>query len=171
MNNDSKIILPYSESCFVCGKDNEAGLRTKFYVEDGLVKMRLNAREEHCGYLNMVHGGVVAAALDECMGWASGLAVGRMCFTAELTIRYVKPVPADRSLVVSAEVVKANRCLASAQGRIIDDDGVEYVKGQGRFVPLSDEESQLVDEYLIYDGGLVPPFARLCEDLKSREES
>src|SRR5690606_33126821 len=101
--------LPNSKTCFVCGEDNAAGLQSRFYVEGGCVKMKLRPQPHHCGYANVVHGGVVAAALDECMGWAAARAIKRMCYTGELTIRYLKPVPADGDLTVCTEVKRANR--------------------------------------------------------------
>lgn len=144
--------LPNSHTCFVCGEGNHAGLQTRFYVEDDKVKTLLQAEEHHCGYRNTVHGGVVAAVLDECMGWAAGRAIGLMCYTGELIVRYVRPVPADRDLVVVAEVVRSSKRLAHVKGVIIDSEGVEYAKSEGRFIPLSVEQTLEVDDNLIYRG-------------------
>lgn len=145
--------LPNSKPCFVCGEDNPAGLRTRFYVEDGLVKARLRAQDHHCGYRNVVHGGVVAALLDEAMGWAAARAAKRMFFTAELMLRYLKPVPADRELIVCAEPVRATKRIAYAKAALVDEEGNEYVRGEGRFIPLSVEVTLEVDDNLIYRGG------------------
>ena len=169
MKKKDMIRLPYSETCFVCGKDNEAGLHSRFYVEDGKVKVSLNAKGHHCGYANTVHGGVAAAVLDECMGWAAALAIGRMCYTGEMTIRYLKPLPADRPMTVCAEIVKANKRVSSAKGSIVDEAGVEYVRGEGRYIPLSDDQSQFVDDILIYAEGTEKPFINLCQCVSDDE--
>lgn len=152
-NENGERRLPNSESCFVCGRSNHAGLKTRFYEEDGCVKARLNAAEHHCGYPNVVHGGVVAALVDECMGWAAARAVQRMCYTAELKVRYLRPVPSDRETVVSTEVVRSGRRLAEVKGRVTDSEGATYVRAEGRFIPLSAEETLKVDEMLLYDSG------------------
>lgn len=149
---DSTRFLPNSKTCFVCGEDNHAGLKTRFFVEGEYVKMPLNAQEHHCGYKNTVHGGVVAAALDECMGWAASRAIQRMCVTADLTVRYLHRVPADEGLVVRAEVVKAHRRLVQTAAVLLDAAGKEYARAEGRFLPLTVEETLEVDDALIYRG-------------------
>jgi len=151
--DDQKRFLPNSKTCFVCGEDNASGLRTRFYVEGDDVKMPLTAVEHHCGYENTVHGGVVAAALDECMGWAAARAIQRMCVTAELTVRYIERVPVDRDLTVSARVLQSHRRMVSAEAEIADGAGAVFARANGRFLPLSEDETLQVDDALIYRGG------------------
>lgn len=145
--------LPNSKTCFVCGEDNVSGLQTRFYVEDDRVKMPLNAVEHHCGYENTVHGGVVAAALDECMGWAAARAIERMCVTAELTVRYIERVPVAPDLTVEAEVKRAHRRMVQTEARLVDSGGNVLARAEGRFLPLSSEETLAVDDALLYRGG------------------
>lgn len=144
--------LPNSKTCFVCGEDNASGLRTRFYVEDGLVKMPLTAVEHHCGYENTVHGGVVAAALDECMGWAAARAIERMCVTAELTVRYIERVPVSPDLTVEAAVTRTHRRMVQTEARIVDGGGKVLARAEGRFLPLSPQETLEVDDALLYRG-------------------
>lgn len=160
-DENGKAYLPRSEECFVCGKDNPAGLNTRFYVEDGMVKMRLRARGHHCGYEGVVHGGVVAAALDETMAWAATQAMERMCLTGELTVRYLKPTPAGRDLTVAAEATDSNRRMTRTRARLEDADGVVYARAEGRFLPMTVEDTLYVDDNLLYEGGEVRPFDRL----------
>ncbi len=168
-NTRGKSYLPNSRECFVCGEENPAGLQTRFYVENGLVKTPLTAGAHHCGYENVVHGGVSAAVLDECMGWAAARAIKRMCFTAELTVRYLRPIPSDRALTVCAEVVQAHRRLVYARGKLVDEDGEEYARSTGTFVPLSAEESLAVDDAMLYRGGEERVFDGLREKQKRQK--
>ena len=151
--HDDAISLPNSTWCFVCGEDNQAGLRARFYVEDEIVKMSLRVQPHHCGYLNTVHGGIVAAALDECMGWAAARAIKRMCLTGELTVRYIQPVPADKDLIVCGEIARAHRRIVHATGQIVDHEGHTYARAEGRFLPMSEEETRKIDGMLLYRGG------------------
>lgn len=153
--------LPYSKTCFVCGEDNAAGLKTRFYVENDVVKAPLRPEPHHCGYENVVHGGVVAALLDECMGWAATRATNRMCFTGELTVRYLRPVPADRELTACAHVERAGKRLAYVRGWIEDAGGEVFARGEGRFTPLTVEQTLDVDGHLIYDEACERPFEGL----------
>ncbi len=148
-----KQYLPNSKSCFVCGEDNASGLKTRFYVDGDRVKMPLTVVDHHCGYENTVHGGIVAAALDECMGWAAARAIERMCVTAELTVRYVERVPVDLDLTVSAWVNRSHRRMVTAEATIEDAGGTVFARATGRFLPLSEEETLAVDDVLIYRGG------------------
>jgi len=168
---NQRVYLPTSATCFVCGEENTAGLRTRFYVEDGVVKTVLHPQQHHCGYWNTVHGGVLAAIVDECMGWAAARAIGRMCVTAELSIRYLRPVSADSESSVETQVNRVNRRLVEATGVIVDSDGVECVRAQGRFFPLSTEQTLEVDDNLIYRGGEERVFDALRTGAEGSKES
>ena len=85
--NTGPAFLPNSRSCFVCGEENIAGLQLRFFIEDGRIKTRFRPKPHHCGYPNVLHGGVVAALLDETIAWAANRALARMTVTAELRIR------------------------------------------------------------------------------------
>lgn len=159
-----KKYLPNSKWCFVCGTENEAGLRARFFVEDEVVKTPLRIADHHCGYPNVLHGGVVAAALDECMAWAATRALKRMCVTGELTVRYLREVPLNGDLLVCAETVRVHRRLAHTKGVIVDDAGTEYARAEGKFVPLSIDETLKIDDALTYLGGEERVFDGLRRD-------
>ncbi|MCF6286952.1 MAG: PaaI family thioesterase [Candidatus Hydrogenedentes bacterium] len=161
--HNKKRYLPNSKHCFVCGEDNASGLKTRFYVEEDEVKMPLTAVEHHCGYENTVHGGVVAAALDECMGWAAARAIARMCVTAELTVRYIERVPVEQDLTVVARVIRSHRRMVSTEAEIVDQAGTVFARATGRFLPLTGEETLEVDDVLLYRGGEERVFDSLRE--------
>lgn len=150
--NKERSYLPTSPTCFVCGEKNHAGLQGTFYVEDDAVYMPLNVKDHHCGYPEVVHGGVVAAALDECMAWAATRAMGRMCVTGKLTVRYLDRTPAISGLLVRAVATKSNKRIAYAEAEITDETGKKYARAEGIFMPISAEETLLVDDGLIYRG-------------------
>src|SRR5207248_10441272 len=75
--------LPNSFACFVCGDRNPKGLRVRFYIEGDSVSGQFMPCDEHMGFRGITHGGIIAALLDEAMGWAPALANRRFCVTAE----------------------------------------------------------------------------------------
>ena len=166
LETNGRVYLPTSKTCFICGEENPAGLQARFYIEDNIVKADLNAQEHHCGYPNVLHGGVVAAILDETMGWAATYVIERMCYTADLSIRYLKPVPCDRTTTVATKVLRASKRLAEVEGEIRDEAGEVYVRGRGKFFPLSIERTLEVDDHLLYRGGE----ARLFDELRANFE-
>jgi uncharacterized protein (TIGR00369 family) len=153
MSSQDRTYLPTSGPCFVCGEENAAGLKTRFYIEGGFVKADLNAEPHHCGYPNTVHGGVVAAIMDETMGWAASRVIKRMCYTADLSIRYVRPTPADRTVTVQAHVTRSGSRMVSVASSLVDAEATVYAKGEARFVPLTVEQTLEVDRHLVYRGG------------------
>ena len=151
--DNNRVYLPNSRTCFVCGEENHAGLQLRFFVEDGKVKALFQPKPHHCGYANVLHGGLVAALLDETMAWAANRALARMTVTAELKLRYRKPVPGNRPTLVWAEITKSNRRIAYGNSAIVDDTGEEYASAEGSFIPLSVEETLVIDDHLVYRGG------------------
>lgn len=152
MKTQPRKTLPLSPSCFVCGTGNPAGLQSRFFVEGDTVCMPLTIKDHHCGYPDVAHGGIVASALDECMAWAATRALGLMCVTGKLTIRYLQPTPPKNGLEVRARVTKANKRLAYAEAVLVDREGVAYARGEGSFMPLTREQTLHIDDHMIYSG-------------------
>jgi len=168
MHGNTRKTLPLSPSCFVCGTNNPAGLQGRFYVEDDTVCMPLTIREHHCGYPDMAHGGIVASALDECMAWAATRALGLMCVTGKLSIRYLKPAPAKEVLQVRATVRKANKRIAYAEAVLVDGADVTYARSEGSFVPLTPEQTLEIDDHLIYSGNEERVFDHLRQEVQGQ---
>ena len=59
-----------SRSCFVCGRDNDVGLKMVWenHLEDGEIRSAVTVSEQFNGYPGVVHGGILAAMLDETAG-------------------------------------------------------------------------------------------------------
>ena len=65
--------LPQANSkfCFVCGLANTYGLKLRFYTTaPGEVTADYVVTEQYQGFPGIVHGGIVAAMLDEAAGRA-----------------------------------------------------------------------------------------------------
>jgi uncharacterized protein (TIGR00369 family) len=144
--------LPNSTGCYVCGSENVRGLGVTFEYEDGVVSTHFVARPEYCGYNDRVHGGVMAALLDEVMGWAPSVINRRFCVAAEIVIRYLKPLPIGQTVIVRGEMTADRGRLWEARGEIVDAAGTVYARGTGKYHPLSEEQTQNVMDYLAVDG-------------------
>jgi len=145
--------LPWSEHCFLCGEGNPLGLQVKFKKDGDGVYTEYCADKRREGYQGQVHGGIVAALLDETMGWAVALSIGRMCMSAEVTIRYLKRLPVDTNIVVSAKPGRCSRRIGFGEGEVRGADGTLYARASGKFLPISLEETLQVDSMLIYPDG------------------
>lgn len=136
--------LPNYELCYVCGHANPLGLNVRFQVEGDTVTTRFCPDPMHSGYPGRVHGGILAALLDETMGWAPCVAAGRFCLAVELNVRYLKSAPPGTELIVTGRAESTTGRIWEASGDITDADGAVYARGRGRYYPLSPEETDAV---------------------------
>ena len=91
---------PNSKHCFVCGLDNHHGLQLAFYHdESGTVFAEATVPDQFQGYPGTVHGGIVAALLDEVATRAAMVEdPDEFKVTARMTLRYRKKVPTGEPL-------------------------------------------------------------------------
>lgn len=117
---------PNSLHCFVCGRKNPFGLQLNFYeTAPGEVTAEYTVSEQYQGYPGIVHGGIVAAMLDEVTG-RSLMGPGdspRFMFTGRLEIRYCRNVPVGKKLRLVGRAGKRRDRSATATGEIFDADG------------------------------------------------
>ena len=128
-----------TEMCFGCGYDNPGGLKGQFYnMEDGKIVAFFQPGDRFQSYPERLHGGITAAILDETMGRAI-LAAEPDCWavTAEMTVRYKKPVPLNVTLQVSAQVTENNRRLFRSSGELILPDGEVAATATGVYMKQS----------------------------------
>ena len=122
--------------CFVCGAANPLGLKAPFAtdIERRCSFARLQLAADYQGWQEVIHGGIVAAVLDEACIYASR-ALAEQCVTAELQVRYRKPVPVGAWVEVTGRLVDHRRklWLARAELRI---DGVLHAEAEAKVFVL-----------------------------------
>jgi acyl-coenzyme A thioesterase PaaI-like protein len=116
---------PNSQHCFVCGMANPFGLKLRFYeTAPGEVTAECTLSDEYQGYPGVVHGGVVAAMLDEVAGRAHmGGDPPRFMYTARLEVRYRKNVPVGKPLHLVGVAGQSREKTATAKSSMYDQDG------------------------------------------------
>jgi uncharacterized protein (TIGR00369 family) len=131
---------PTSRMCFVCGESNPAGVHVRFYEqEDGSVSSRFTPAEQHQGYPGRMHGGVITAVMDETIGRAIMIKYGETIWgvTAELTVRFRKPVPLGVELTAVGRITAENSRLFEGAGELYLPDGTVAVEAVGKFIKLN----------------------------------
>jgi acyl-coenzyme A thioesterase PaaI-like protein len=127
-----------SRMCIVCGVENAAGLKGRFYEVEGDELLGIfTPRVEHQGYPGRLHGGVASMVLDETMGRAVNLedrdAWG---VTLQLSVKYRKPVPLDQDIRVIARITKDSGRMFEGTGEIVLEDGTVAVEAHGKYLRL-----------------------------------
>lgn len=117
---------PNSKMCFICGLENPVGLKLKIYqIEPGVIETTYTAPEHFQGYPGVLHGGIVAAILDEISGRAhmGDPSNPRFMFTGKLEIKYRKNVPIGQPLRIVGRAGKARAKMAESWAGIYDPSG------------------------------------------------
>lgn len=101
--------------CFACGAENPIGLRINFTLHDGRVSASFTANENHVGYENTVHGGIIYAALDDVM--ANVLYLQNLkAHTARCEIRYRQPLEVGQPINLTGWIENQRRRLVVLRG-------------------------------------------------------
>ncbi len=128
---------PSSRMCMVCGTENVFGLRAEFFELDADELLAIfEPRDEHQSYPGRLHGGVVAAILDETIGRAIMMRhAGDVWGVAvELTTRYKKPVPLGQAIRVIGRITRDTSRIFEGTGEILLEDGSVAVEGRGKYL-------------------------------------
>jgi len=124
--------------CFVCGKANAHGLKLLFHSTNGTTFSEFVLQNNFQGYKNIIHGGVIAAILDEAMIHAA-TAEGYSPVTAEITVRFKQPLSAGRTAIVEAVLTQNGPRIIKARSRISDKtSGVLIAEATAKMIPLKE---------------------------------
>jgi uncharacterized protein (TIGR00369 family) len=126
--------------CFGCGPANPRGMRLTFETDTQRQRIvgRFRIGPDYQGAHGFIHGGIIAAVLDEVMSKVSRLSDVRTV-TAELNVEYLKPVPVNAELLVEGFPVRRDGRQLYHQGEIRDGAGTLLARGRGRFVVVNPE--------------------------------
>ncbi|MDN5348507.1 MAG: hypothetical protein PWP65_2072 [Clostridia bacterium] len=123
-----------TDYCFACGSANPIGLRLQFRDEGEACVCELIPGEYFQGWQGMLHGGIIATLLDEVMAhWC--FRRGHMIVTAELSVRFRKPVPIGQKLRVWAKAVGQKHKVFFLEA-VLEKDGEILAEGKGKLVEV-----------------------------------
>lgn len=126
--------------CFVCGPKNPIGLRLKFRLEGDRCVAEFTPGEDHVGYPDVVHGGILFSALDDVM--ANWLYLqGDRAYTARCDVRYNTAVNVGNALRLEGrELKRKSRIVVMAGEAIRVSDGEVVAEAEGRFMIIKEQE-------------------------------
>jgi uncharacterized protein (TIGR00369 family) len=128
------VSIEREERCFCCGRDNEHGLHLAVtYPDKGTAEATFAIPERFSGWREMTHGGLLSMVLDELMAHAC-ISAGVRAVTAELTVRFLKPVAVGETVRVVGRVAEERGRLVATEGRIEGPDGAVVTQATARFL-------------------------------------
>lgn len=110
--------------CFGCGPKNHAGLKLSFREDDEKLYASWDPLPEYQGYINVLHGGIIATLLDEAGAWCIYVKAGTTGVTSVMTVRYLKPVHISKGkITVEARLLNREKTKALIAASLYDGDG------------------------------------------------
>ncbi len=124
--------------CFGCGTANPIGLGLDDFARSGnTVTASFLPRLDYHGFADLLHGGIVASALDEIMAWTAVLVEGVMVMTGTLDLRYRKPAQVTSTFVLQGDLQQRRGRRLRINGRMLDD-GMLVAEASGLFLTVED---------------------------------
>ena len=125
--------------CFVCGLENDFGLKSRFYeLDNNEIMAVFMPSDEHQSYPGRLHGGIAAAILDETIGRAvmKHNTSDYWGVTVDFSMKFRQPVPLDREIRVIARVTREKKRSFEGTGEILLTDNSVAVEGSGRYLKM-----------------------------------
>jgi|SRR5690554_1803653 uncharacterized protein (TIGR00369 family) len=119
------------DNCFVCGKDNPIGLKMVFDYEEENARAEFKLPAHFEGYDKIIHGGIVAAVLDEAMAKII-LHHKIKAVTGSINISYKKPLRPERVYRVWGKILRIRKKIIETEAEISDGEYL-YARATARF--------------------------------------
>ena len=101
--------------CFACGPDNPIGLKIQFHLDGDRCTGEFTPDENHVGYENTVHGGIIFSSLDDVM--ANVLYLRKIkAHTARCEIRYRQALEVGQKIILTGWIESERRRLIVLKG-------------------------------------------------------
>jgi acyl-coenzyme A thioesterase PaaI-like protein len=109
--------------------------------EDGSVAGTVHFGLRHVGPPYRVHGGMVAAVLDQVLGVAA-IAGGSPGYTGSMTVRYRRATPLREDVRFAARLVGGKGRISHATGELYDSEGRVTAEAEATFVQARGENQR-----------------------------
>jgi acyl-coenzyme A thioesterase PaaI-like protein len=126
---------------FITGDRNSDRLRVRYFITDSdnsfIARVWFGPSTE--GPAGFVHGGSMAAVLDEAMGLAAWIR-GYTVVAAKITVQYRKMLPLESVITVEAKVISVNGKKVTTKGKIYNETGALFTESEGLFINIPQEK-------------------------------
>lgn len=130
-------------NCFGCSPDNPSGLQMTFYEEGDELISVWDPKNHFQGYLNVLHGGILATLMDEIASWTVYVKHKAAGVTSKMEIRFLKAVFTDRGqLTIRSRIVAARRNLLDMNVRLFDNEGILCSEATVTYFTYSEKKSR-----------------------------
>lgn len=118
--------------CWLCGNVNPHGFQLRFRRDGEDTVTETVVPWYYQGFDGVVHGGMVAALLDEIMSHAVK-GTGEIAVTGTIEVKYLRPCRTEQPVTLRGRVIEKKGRLIEARGEVVQD-GEVVAEGKGIFV-------------------------------------
>lgn len=134
---------PEIYQCYGCSPYNPHGLHLEFWEDGSEIVSFWNPPKSLQSYPKVVHGGIQSTLMDEIAGWLVYVKCGTVGLTAEMNIRYKKPLYIDNGKVeIRAVLISQNSRFAEIATRLIDGNSIICAEGTVKYYLLSEDDAK-----------------------------
>ena len=130
---------------WVHGRRNQSGLHLQYELvddPDAYANVRVvttwTPTDEHVGFPGFVHGGLIAAVLDDAMGRSTAI-FKRWVVTGRMNVRYRSGIPVGEEVRVEAWITRYQRRLVAASSRATLAGDVTVAEADATYLPVPEE--------------------------------
>lgn len=114
----------HSQNCFGCSPQNPIGLKVVFKVAGDGVVGEFTSNENHEGFPGFVHGGVLAAILDEALSYIARISMQHAILTLRENITFRNASCIGEKLTVEARITEEKKRAFVAKAKLRNQKGV-----------------------------------------------
>jgi uncharacterized protein (TIGR00369 family) len=105
------------------------------HFEDGLAHFAVTPDESHLNTTDRVHGGYMATVMDTVAGCAVQASIpdGASAATIDLQTKFLSSPEVGKTYQAEGHIIAISRTIATAEGKMFDDDGNLVAWGSGTF--------------------------------------
>lgn len=127
------LVFPIDGGCFGCSPTSEAGLKLRFFRSGDEIRCRYSIPDRFHGAPHVAHGGIVATLMDEVSCATVFFLTESGVVTGELSVRYLRPCPVERELLVRGNIVDREHNKYAVVGCEVLDGDELLARSTGKF--------------------------------------
>ncbi len=134
---DSPTLDELASHCFGCGTANPQGLHLSFVIDAEALTATttVTLTRLHEGPPGYIHGGIVAAMMDEVMSKLNR-PLQALAMMRHMEVDYLRPSPLDQPLTLSSSHVKREGRKLFHRAALRDADGTLLAAATGLFIVI-----------------------------------
>lgn len=127
-------------NCFGCCPDNPLGLQMSFTEDEDFLTCEWQPSSHLQGYVNVLHGGIQAALMDEIASWTVYVKAKTGGVTSSLKVDYIKPVFIHKGKIfLKGKLLQTSERLATVSVELFNHDNVLCSKAMVEFYIFPEE--------------------------------